>query len=97
MSEHTGGCLCGAIRYRARGPTMSVKHCHCSMCRRAGGAAMVTWVGFARDGFALTKESARAGKEEERQVSLALSVRSVLSTASDVSHPRAVRSGIGLQ
>ncbi len=38
-----GGCLCGAVRYRFENSPQYVGHCHCSMCRRAGGAAMVTW------------------------------------------------------
>src|SRR3979409_46137 len=36
-SELEGGCLCGAVRYRVRG-LFSVGYCHCSMCRRFGGA-----------------------------------------------------------
>jgi hypothetical protein len=47
-----GGCLCGAIRYRVAMPPAWVAHCHCSMCRRAQGAAFVTWFGIAGDRFA---------------------------------------------
>lgn len=54
MSEHdtgagngvTGGCYCGRIRYEARFPSRFVGHCHCNNCRRAHGAAFVTWAGF---------------------------------------------------
>jgi len=46
-----GGCLCGAVRYRAGLPALWVAHCHCSMCRRAQGAGFVTWVGVAEDRF----------------------------------------------
>ena len=42
----TGGCLCGAIRYRAEGPPKRVSNCHCSMCRRANGAAFATAAAF---------------------------------------------------
>ena len=39
----TGGCLCGATRYRvAAGPGWA-GHCHCTMCRRSSGAPFVTW------------------------------------------------------
>ena len=37
-----GSCLCGKIRYRINGPLHSVLNCHCSMCRKAHGAAFRT-------------------------------------------------------
>ncbi|MBL6946694.1 MAG: GFA family protein [Rhodospirillales bacterium] len=39
-----GGCLCGEVRYRISGPVSPAAHCHCSMCRKAGGAPVVTWI-----------------------------------------------------
>jgi hypothetical protein len=30
----TGSCLCGAIRFRVRGPLRDVLVCHCVFCRR---------------------------------------------------------------
>jgi hypothetical protein len=44
-----GGCFCGAVRFRIELPSKWVAHCHCSMCRRAHGAAFVTWVGSATE------------------------------------------------
>jgi hypothetical protein len=34
---HTGGCLCGGVRYRIQGPLRDVIGCHCSQCRRTSG------------------------------------------------------------
>ncbi len=48
-SEITGGCLCGAIRYRAVGTPMHQALCHCGNCRRAAGAQSVAWVTFKTD------------------------------------------------
>lgn len=35
--EHQGGCLCGGVRYVARGPLRDVVYCHCSQCRKQTG------------------------------------------------------------
>jgi hypothetical protein len=35
--EHTGGCLCGGVRYAVKGPLRAVHACHCSQCRRTSG------------------------------------------------------------
>ena len=45
MSTASGACLCEGIRFRAELPSKWVVHCHCTLCRRAHGAAFVTWVG----------------------------------------------------
>ena len=50
-----GGCLCGAIRYRITGPVDDVVHCHCSMCRRSSGGAVMTWASVPADSFMLTR------------------------------------------
>lgn len=35
--EHSGGCLCGKVSYRTRGPLRGVVYCHCTQCRRQTG------------------------------------------------------------
>jgi hypothetical protein len=44
--EHGGHCLCGSVRYAARGETVFAAHCHCGMCKRSSGAAFMTFAGF---------------------------------------------------
>ena len=43
-----GGCFCGAVRYEIHGAPRVVAHCHCTMCRRAAGAPVVTWATYPR-------------------------------------------------
>ena len=38
-----GGCLCGAVRYQIAGTLGDAGNCHCSMCRKAHGAAFGTY------------------------------------------------------
>jgi hypothetical protein len=52
---YQGGCMCGAVRYEARGPAESLCFCHCASCRRAAGATPVAWGTFASERFAITR------------------------------------------
>ncbi|GJE08228.1 MULTISPECIES: GFA family protein [Methylobacterium] len=47
----TGGCLCGALRYRISGAPKRAVNCHCSMCRRHSGAAFLSYVAVERTAF----------------------------------------------
>ncbi|MCA9648593.1 MAG: GFA family protein [Myxococcales bacterium] len=53
-SKREGGCLCGAVRFEITLPSKWCAHCHCSMCRRAHGAGVVTWFGVPEDRFRIT-------------------------------------------
>ncbi len=56
---HGGRCLCGTVRFEARGAPLWVAHCHCESCRRNTGTAVATFVGFAQDRFATVKGAPR--------------------------------------
>lgn len=46
----TGGCLCGAVRYRTNGECRGTTLCYCEDCRRAAGAPVIAWSFFPGDG-----------------------------------------------
>jgi len=58
VSDLVGQCLCGAVKFAVTPPTLFCAHCHCYWCRRAHGAAFVTWVGAAEGQFRLLPGSA---------------------------------------
>ncbi len=42
MAENGGGCVCGAIRFRAAGEPLRITICHCTWCQRRTGTAFGT-------------------------------------------------------
>ncbi|HEX4387885.1 MAG TPA: GFA family protein [Steroidobacteraceae bacterium] len=44
---YAGGCLCGALRYEARGEPSASGHCYCADCRKASGSGFVPFMVFA--------------------------------------------------
>jgi hypothetical protein len=54
-----GACLCGAVRFEVDGPLERVAHCHCTMCRRAHGAAFVTWAAVPKQRVRVTSGADR--------------------------------------
>lgn len=50
----TGSCLCGAVRYEVTAPFQFLGNCHCTLCRKAHGAAYATWGILERGSFRWT-------------------------------------------
>ena len=50
-----GGCLCSAVRYRVAGAPTWTGNCHCTSCRKASGAAFITYAVFPESRFEVVK------------------------------------------
>ncbi|MEM1284542.1 MAG: GFA family protein [Pseudomonadota bacterium] len=57
MDEHTGGCLCGRVRFVARGQPERVGLCHCLDCRKHHGAVFYAAAVFASDAVTVSGET----------------------------------------
>jgi hypothetical protein len=45
----TGGCLCRAVRYEARGEPLYSGHCYCADCRKVSGSGFIPFFAFLAD------------------------------------------------
>jgi hypothetical protein len=45
--RHTGGCLCGALRYETDGEPLYAGYCFCADCQKASGSGFIPFMGFA--------------------------------------------------
>lgn len=61
MQAYTGKCLCGVVRYRIDAPIDELTHCHCSMCRKAHGAAFASYASVPLEAFHLTSGKDQLG------------------------------------
>jgi hypothetical protein len=48
-SGGTGGCLCGAVRYRYEGDPSAIGLCQCDRCQRQSGSAFLIGVVFPKE------------------------------------------------
>ncbi len=53
--EATGGCLCGAIRFRVTADPLAVYYCHCRMCQKTGGGPFMVGATVPIEYFTFTK------------------------------------------
>jgi len=54
MADLTGGCACGAVRWRSPGPILWAGHCHCESCRKATASPVTSFFGVPRETLDLT-------------------------------------------
>jgi hypothetical protein len=55
----TGGCVCGALRYRVEGEPLLQGLCHCRNCQRIGGGGHAGFVCFPESAVAIEGETRR--------------------------------------
>ena len=51
----TGGCLCGAVRFRITAKPLMANYCHCTMCQKWGGGPFGVGATVPFEGFRFTK------------------------------------------
>ncbi len=54
MAKITGGCLCGAVRYKAEADPTGATVCHCRDCQKFTGSAFAALVRAAKDAVTIT-------------------------------------------
>jgi len=65
MTELSGGCQCGAVRFRARSLKDNPHVCHCRMCQKAAGNFFMALVGVPLTDFAWTRGRAQVFKSSD--------------------------------
>ena len=51
---HSGGCLCGAIRFEASADPIETGYCHCRLCQLSTGAPTLAYASFPVASFRYT-------------------------------------------
>jgi hypothetical protein len=57
--ELSGGCLCGAIRYRCTTHLIDVHYCHCRLCQKAFGNVFAVFGSLPRRALIFTRGNPR--------------------------------------
>lgn len=58
--EATGGCLCGAVRFRVTAAPLAAYYCHCTMCQKSSGGPFMVGATVPMEAFAWTEGEPRA-------------------------------------
>ena len=66
IKRYAGGCLCGALRYEAKGEPKASGHCYCADCRKASGSGFIPFMAFAASAVRFTGETLKYTSKSAR-------------------------------
>ncbi|WP_266159511.1 GFA family protein [Dyella silvatica] len=92
--RHTGGCLCGAVRYVVTGHPINVRVCHCRRCQKATGSAFFARALFPKDAVTIEGNVAEVRSSADLLRRFCAQCGSQLFTERD-SNPHAVAVTLG--
>jgi hypothetical protein len=64
-SKQTGGCQCGAVRYRLTAAPTGASICHCRMCQKATGSPYGAYAPMAREALVFTRGAVKIFRSSE--------------------------------
>jgi hypothetical protein len=64
-SKLTGGCQCGAVRYRLTAAPTGASICHCRMCQKATGSPYGAYAPMAREALVFTRGALKIFRSSE--------------------------------
>lgn len=65
-TTYSGGCQCGAVRFRIEGAPVKVGACHCRMCQKATGGPVGIFAVVPADRFRWTRGSPKGWQSSNR-------------------------------
>ncbi|HEY1426878.1 MAG TPA: GFA family protein [Caulobacteraceae bacterium] len=65
MSTFSGGCQCGAVRFRVDAPLVDSAICHCRMCQKATGGLFGAFASFPTPAVAWTRGARKVFRSSE--------------------------------